>query len=87
MLVTEENKVTSNVGCVSAEFAQRETSNMHWESLALVSRFERARSHDVNDPTHSLIQILYIYSRTTLLCRLMNLWNLTEPVKSSTLAQ
>ena len=49
ILVTEENKVTLNVGCVSAEFAQRETNNM---ALALVSRFERARSHDVHDPTH-----------------------------------
>ena len=35
-----------------AEFAQRETSNILWEYLAVVSRFERARSHDVNDPTH-----------------------------------
>ena len=52
ILVTEENKVTSNVGCVSAEFAQRETNNILWESLALVNRFERARSHDVNDPLH-----------------------------------
>ena len=56
ILVTEENKVTSNVGCVSAEFAQRETR----ESLALVSRFERARSHDVNDPTH-LINSDFVY--------------------------
>ena len=51
ILVTEENKVTSNIGCVSAKFAQRETRNILWESLALVNRFERARS-DVNDPMH-----------------------------------
>ena len=60
ILVTEENKVTSNFGYVSAEFVQRETSNIHWESLALVSRFERARSHDVNDPTH-LINSDFVY--------------------------
>ena len=52
ILVTEENEVISNIGCVSAEFAQRETSNILWESLALVNRFERARSQDVNDPPH-----------------------------------
>ena len=52
ILVTEENKATSNIGCVSAKFAQRETSNILWESLALVNRFERARSQDVNDPPH-----------------------------------
>ena len=61
ILVTEENKVTSNVGCVSAEFAQRENSNIHWESLALVSRFERARSHDVHDPTHLINSDFYIF--------------------------
>ena len=60
ILVTEENKVISNVGCVSAEFARRETSDIHWESLAIVSRFERARSHDVNDPTH-LINSDFVY--------------------------
>ena len=35
-----------------AEFAQRETSNIIWEYLAVVSRFEQARSQNVNDPTH-----------------------------------
>ena len=54
-LVGEENKVTSNVGCVS----NISSFNFHWtaefalkEDSAVVSRFERARSHDVNDPTH-----------------------------------
>ena len=67
--------------------------NFHWtadfatrEDSAVVSRFKRARSHDVNDSTHLINSDFKYLQQNALLCRLMNLWNLTEPVKSSALA-
>ena len=65
-----------------ADFAQREFSKILWESLAVLSRFERARSHDVNDPTHLIISDFKYLRRTTLSCRLisgiwLSLWSLS----------
>ena len=56
------------------------------KSSAVVSRVEQARCK-WPDASHYILQILNIYCRTTLMCRLMNLKNLTEPVKSSAFAQ
>ena len=57
----------------TAEFAQRENSNILWEYLAVVRRFEQARSHDVNDPT-PLINLDFKYLQQN---------HIIVPVKSS----
>ena len=57
------------------------------EPSAVVNRFEpAARSHDAIDTTYLIISDFKYLQQNDIIGGLTNLWNLTEPVKSSALA-